>query len=351
MNKMNAVVSYGKNDFCIAEVEIPVPTDDEVLCRIKSVAICGSDPGLFSGHYASMGWPPSYPFIFGHEWTGEVIKTGKRVTSLRPGDRVAGEAHSGCGICRNCREGNYNLCLNYGNLQKGHRHYGFLVNGAYAQYGVFTAKSCTKIPDNVSYDDAALCDSAGTALQAVRLADIRQGETVAVYGPGPIGNLAMQIARTKGAHVIVIGRGARLDACLADGADEVIDYEKHEPLERLAELTGGMGADAVIECAGTDTAIYNSVMSARKNGRVVLVSMPKNKDLVMPVNTIVCNQIHVTGSRANPNCCPEILKLLAEGRIRTEHLITHRFPMTEMAEALDIFSKRKDGAVKVIVHP
>lgn len=351
MNTMKAVVSYGKNDFHITEVNIPVPADDEVLCRIKAVAICGSDPGLFSGHYASMNWPPFYPFIFGHEWAGEVIEAGKHVSSLKPGDRVAGEAHSGCGICQNCLDGNYNLCLNYGNMEKGHRHYGFLVNGAYAEYGVFTAKSCTKIPDNISYDDAALCDSAGTALQAVRLAAIQKGETVAVYGPGPVGNLAMQIARSKGARTIVIGRGARLSACQADGADEIIDYEKYEPVERLKELTKGLGADAVIECAGTDTAIYNSVMSARKNGRVVLVSMPKNKDLILPVNTIVCNQIHVTGSRANPNCCPEILRLLSEGQIKTEQLITHHFPLSDMAEALAVFVQKKDGAVKVIVHP
>lgn len=351
MNTMNAVISYGKNDFRIVETEIPIPADNEVLCKIKAVAVCGSDPGLFSGQYASMGWPPFYPFIFGHEWTGEVVETGREVTTLHPGDRVAGEAHSGCGKCPNCLSGNYTLCLNYGNFEKGHRHYGFLVNGAYAEYGVFTAKSCTKIPDNVSYDDAALCDSAGTALQAVRLANVHNGESVAVYGPGPIGNLAMQIAKAKGARVIVIGRGARLQACMADGADEVIDYEVYAPVERLKELTGGIGADVVIECAGTDTAIYNSILSARKNGRVVLVSMPKNKDLVMPVNTIVCNQIHVTGSRANPNCCPEILKLLSEGQLKTKHLITHHFALTEIAEALDTFSKRKDGAVKVIVHP
>ena len=100
--KMKAIVATAPNEYGIQMVDIPKPGYGEVLCRVRSVSICGSDPGLFEGHYDYLGWPPQYPFIFGHEWAGEVVELGEGVGTLKVGDRVAGEAHSGCGVCANC---------------------------------------------------------------------------------------------------------------------------------------------------------------------------------------------------------------------------------------------------------
>ena len=130
---MLALVLTEPGKYEVKEVPTPEPGPDEVLCKVRGVAICGSDPEIIRGDLAG-SWPPSYPFTPGHEWSGEVEKVGPAVTHLSPGDRVAGEAHKGCGHCRSCLEGRYTLCGNYGAPETGHRHYGFTSPGAYAQY-------------------------------------------------------------------------------------------------------------------------------------------------------------------------------------------------------------------------
>ena len=348
--KMKAIVATAPNEYGIQMVDIPKPGYGEVLCRVRSVSICGSDPGLFEGHYDYLGWPPHYPFIFGHEWAGEVVELGEGVGTLKVGDRVAGEAHSGCGVCANCKQGFYTLCLNYGKNEKGNRHYGFTTNGAYAEYGVFTAKSCEIMPDEVSFDEATMCDTAGVALQSLRNAALTANEYVAIYGPGPIGNLAMQIANARGAKTIMVGRGARLAMAKRDGALHCIDYTKQDPVTEIMKLTDGLGADAAIEAAGTPDALHNAISCLRKNGRVSCIALHKNPEASVPINDIVCKQIHVNGSRANPYCSKEVLQMLKEKKIDTKDLITHTFDMEQIHEAVELFENRRDGVMKVVIH-
>lgn len=348
--KMKAIVATAPNEYGIQMVDIPKPGYGEVLCRVRSVSICGSDPGLFEGHYDYLGWPPQYPFIFGHEWAGEVVELGEGVGTLKVGDRVAGEAHSGCGVCANCKQGFYTLCLNYGKNEKGNRHYGFTTNGAYAEYGVFTAKSCEIMPDEVSFDEATMCDTAGVALQSLRNAALTANEYVAIYGPGPIGNLAMQIANARGAKTIMVGRGARLAMAKRDGALHCIDYTKQDPVTEIMKLTDGLGADAAIEAAGTPDALHNAISCLRKNGRVSCIALHKNPEASVPINDIVCKQIHVNGSRANPYCSKEVLQMLKEKKIDTKDLITHTFDMEQIHEAVELFENRRDGVMKVVIH-
>lgn len=210
---MKACVLTAPNQFEIRDdVPVPVPGPQEVLCRIGGVAICGSDPGVFDGHLAGE-WPPAYPFIAGHEWSGRVVAVGEGVSKFTVGDRVAGEAHAGCGQCRMCLSGRYTLCLNYGKPETGHRHYGFITNGAYAQYCVFNVKSCTALPDAITYKEAAMCDTGGVALHGLEIAGVIPGSTVAILGPGPIGIMAMKLAKAMGAaRVIMVGRGSRLES-------------------------------------------------------------------------------------------------------------------------------------------
>ncbi|MBK5262304.1 MAG: alcohol dehydrogenase catalytic domain-containing protein [Peptostreptococcaceae bacterium] len=243
---MRALVATAPNKFEIQQVPLPKISNEEVLCRIKAVAICGTDPDLFEGKLLDIGWPPKYPFIFGHEWSGEVVEVGENVHTLKVGDRVAGEAHCGCGSCKNCREGKYNLCLNYGNYEAGHRHYGFTVQGAYAEYGAYSPKALTIMPDNVSFEEATMCDTGGVALHAVKIGEVQSCQTVVIIGPGPIGNLVMQICKAKGARTIMVGRRERLNFAKACGADEIINYETSNPPEEVMKLTNGIGADVYI---------------------------------------------------------------------------------------------------------
>jgi len=349
---MKALVLTSPGKFEIREVPMPVPGTGEVLCKIRAVAICGSDPEIIRGDIAGI-WPPSYPFTPGHEWSGEVVETGPDVIGFESGDRVAGEAHKGCGVCRNCMNGRYTLCENYGKPETGHRHYGFVSRGAYAQYNVYSVKSVKKMPLSVSFREGALVDTAGVTLHGMELTGITAGGTVVIIGPGPIGLIAMRFAKTLGAaKVIMVGRGVRLAAAARLGADVVVDFEKEEPVQAVRDATGGEGVDEAFECSGAPGTFAQAVRMVRKGGKVALLGVPSDKILEpLPYKYIVHNEIAIFGSRANPNVAWKIIESIASGNLRVDDLVTHAFPLEEFGMALDTFVGRKDGAIKVMIEP
>jgi L-iditol 2-dehydrogenase len=354
--KMNALVLTGPGSFEMREVPVPEANGDEVLCRVRAVAICGTDPKIVKGAYAGM-WPPSYPFIIGHEWAGEVVALGPGVAAssrlaqnLAPGTRVAGEAHKGCGQCANCLAGHYTICENYGDLSAGHRHYGFTAQGAYAPYVLSCAKSLHALPDGLSFAEGAMLDTAGVALQGVRRGRVGVGDTVVVTGPGPVGNLTFQYARAAGAEkVIMVGRGARLALAECMGALPV-DYESEDVVERVRELSGGQGAEVVIECAGTKQACAWAVAMTKKGGRLVMNGLPA-EPVEIPWAKIVLDEIDMLGVRANPNTSVPALALIATGAVQAAPILTHTFPLSSFGEALATFVERQDGAMKVVLEP
>jgi len=349
---MKALVLTSPGAFEIQDVPVPKPAAHEVLCRIRGVAICGSDPEIIRGGLAGV-WPPSYPFIPGHEWAGEVVEVGEGVLDFKPGDPVAGEAHKGCGECRNCLSGRYNLCENYGRAETGHRHYGFVSQGAYAQFNTYSVRSINRLPSNVSFREAALVDTAGVALHAMELTAITAGGTVAIIGPGPIGLIAMRFAKALGAaRVIVVGRGARLAAACAKGADAVVDIETEDAVRAVRELAGGLGVDEAFECSGAAGTFAQAVRMVRKGGKVGLLGVPPDAVMeALPFKYIVHNEIAIFGSRANPNVSRKIIQMLASGHIAVKDLVTHTFPLERFAEGLDTFVNRRDGVIKVVIEP
>ncbi len=351
-DKMKAMVLTGPGTWEIQEVPVPVPGPEEVLCKIGGVAICGSDPEVVHGGLAGV-WPPSYPFIAGHEWAGRIVAKGDGVTDFEVGDRVAGEAHKGCGHCRNCLEGRYTLCLNYGRPETGHRHYGFLNNGAYAQYCVYHVKSITKLPEQVSYKEAAMCDTAGVALHGLELAGIEPGCTVAVVGPGPIGMMAMKLARAMGAaRVIVVGRMPRIETAKQLGADEVVDFTACDPVNRVRELTKDLGVSVALECSGAPGTLNECIQMCKKGGKVVMLGVAKDgvtEDI--PLKYVTHNELSILGSRANPNVSHKVIDLIASGRIAVKEMVTHTFPLEEVDEAFYTFENRVGGAMKVVIYP
>jgi L-iditol 2-dehydrogenase len=349
---MKALVLTSPGAFEVREVPVPKPGPYEVLCRIRAVAICGSDPEIVRGGLAGT-WPPSYPFIPGHEWSGEVVEVGEGVLDFKHGDRVAGEAHKGCGYCRNCLQGRYNLCENYGRAETGHRHYGFVSQGAYAQYNVYSIRSINRLPSNVSFREGALVDTAGVTLHGMELTGITPGGTVVVIGPGPIGLIAMRFAKALGAaRTIVVGRGARLEAAATKGADAIVDINKDEPVEAVRDLAGGLGVDEAFECSGAEGTFAQAVRMVRKGGKVALLGVPPDRvQEALPFKYIVHNEIAIFGSRANPNVSRKIIEMIGAGRIQVKDLVTHTFPLERFAEALDTFVNRRGGAIKVVVEP
>lgn len=349
---MKAVQIHSPSMYSVDEIKIPVPSTQEVLVKIKAVAICGSDPGIFSGKVLHNGWPPVFPFVAGHEFSGEVVALGENVQGLEIGDRVAGEAHCGCGICDMCKRGNYNLCLNYGKQEFAHHHYGHNTPGCYGQYQVYNMRALTKLPDGISYDEGTMVDTAGTAFHALRLTGVRPGGTTVIIGPGPMGMMAMLIAKAMGSQTIVIGRGSRLEMAGKLGATYLLDFESTPDIvSAVKHLTNEMGADQTIEAAGSAGAYLQSVQMTKKGGHVALISIPGQDQQDIAVKTLIMNQITLHGVRANPNCSQPVLDLMQAGILDVKPLLTHRFALENIHEAFDTFLNRKEGALKVLVYP
>jgi L-iditol 2-dehydrogenase len=347
---MKALVLTAPNEFSIEEVEKPSPGPNEVMCRVRAVAICGTDAHLIRGDYPGF-WPPHYPFIPGHEWSGEVVELGEGAAALgwEVGDRVAGTSHDACGFCRKCVEGRYNLCENYG-VEGLHRQYGHNSQGSYAEFVVHGLKSVFHLPDELSFHEGALLDPASIALHTANRGRIRSGDTVVVMGPGPVGLLAADAARALGAgRVIVVGRGSRL-AKAAELGHETIDYTAGDPVAEVKAQTGGFGTDVVLECAGVPDSLRWSIAMLHRGGRCAVVGIPV-ESVALSLQELVLYEKELVGGRATAGGMPRVMPFVVDGRIRAGELHTHTFPLERYAEALDTFNERRGGALKVIVEP
>ena len=250
-------------------------------------------------------------------------------------------------------EGRYTLCLNYAKPESGHRHYGFINNGANCEYNTYTTKSLHKIADNLSFVHASLLDTCGVALHGVDMAGVTPGGTAAIWGPGPVGLCALQIIRGMGsARVIMVGRGQRLKTAGELGASILIDYEKEDPVKCIKEITGGIGVDEIQLCSGGSDNLDLCMRSVKKGGKINMIGFFDDASVSIPhLTTVVMNELVISGSRANPNVSDRVLSMLAAGIIKGDKIVTHTFPLEEYGKAIETFVTRKDGAIKVVVEP
>ena len=349
---IDALALTGPNEFEIRQSERPVAGPHEVLCRVHSVAICGTDKEIISGNFLKKGWPAAYPYTPGHEWSGVVVALGEGAEGLgfHEGDRVAGTAHCGCGYCRMCVTGRYNLCYNYGHEELGHRHYGHYSTGAMRQFHNTSIKSVFKIPDTMTLEEAALVDASSIALHALKRGGVEPGDVVAIIGPGAQGLLGAQLALLLGAsRVIVVGRGERLATAEALGC-AVVDNTKTDGPEGVRALTAGRGADVTIDTAARGTTPVDAVDMTRKGGRIALIGVPLDP-VELPLQRIVFEEMDLFGVRANPGTCEEVIPLIAAGLLDVNSVITHTFPLAEFPLAYETFTQRIDGALKVLIQP
>ncbi len=347
---MQALVVLAPEKFEIQEVPVPEPGPMEVLCRVKAVSICGTDSHLIAGDYPGF-WPPAFPIIPGHEWAGDIVAlgAGAEKAGWSVGDRVAGTSHDACGVCQQCVEGHYNLCENYGVMDL-HRQYGHNYQGADAEYVVHGVKCIFPLPESVSYEEGAVIDPASIALHVANRARIEPGDNVVVMGAGPVGLLSADAALALGAgRVIVVGRGPRLAKALQMGF-EGIDSNVTEPVEAVREMTSGLGADAIIEAAGTPLTLTWAISMLRKGGRIAAVGIPK-EGVQISMRDLVLYELEIAGSRASVGEMRRVLPLIVDGRIRLRDIMTHEFAMADFGQALQTFRDRSSGAIKITLKP
>ncbi len=349
---MKAAVLFNFGDLRLTEVPVPSLGVGEALVKVHSVAICGSDPAIIAKGWK--GYPKLGEFIPGHEFTGTIVAVAPDVTELREGDRVAVEPHKGCGRCANCLRGFYTTCLNYGNYEKGHRHYGFSTNGGYAEYAACHINTLHKLPDAISFEQGALLTGAATVLYGYdRIGWIHPGETVVVTGPGSIGLISTHLAKVLGAgRVILTGtRADRLAVGRQLGADLTLNIHEVNVCEQVMELTGGIGADMVVECSGQPGPAAEALEIVRKNGRISYNGI-YHEQVTLQLDKIVQWNLLITGPKAEGMLNLErAIPLMADGRIDLRPLHTHTFCLDEINKAFDTFTGRIGGAIKVIVQP
>ncbi len=347
---MKAAVLHGADELRLEEWPVPVPGPGEALLKVEVASICSTDLKIL--HRALTGQPAG-PFVMGHEYAGTVVALGAGVDEFRVGDRVAVEVHKGCDRCPNCVKGWYTACLNYGDLAKGHRAKGLTCDGGFAEYAANHINTLHRLPGNLSFEQAVLVTTAASPLWTIDLmGGYVAGETVLVLGPGPIGLMAVQLLKALGAERVILAgtREARLEVGKRLGADVTVNV-RNEPLRpRVRELTNGLGADSVLECAGGTTAFQEALENVRRGGRLGLTAFYAGP-IQVNMNLATFNQVRIYASRGEGGrSCARSLALMGAGRIVADPLITHRVTLDTIHTAFEAVTGRKDETLKVAIH-
>jgi L-iditol 2-dehydrogenase len=349
---MHAAVLFGPRDFRIVDKPVPEPCEGEVLVKVAMCGTCGTD--LKIQEHPFPGQPPFGQFTPGHEWTGTVVKVGPTVDEFMPGDRVAIEAHKGCGRCDNCVVGQYTACLNNGNRAKGHRASGLTADGGFAEYAVHHINALYKMPDTISWEDAVLVTTAGTGLYGLDVAGgYVAGESVVIIGPGPVGLMTVQACKALGAaQVILVGtRPSRLELGERLGADFTINARQEDPVAAVKRLVGPHGADVVIESSGALDAPQQCVELVRRGGRLLFLAFYRDK-VTFDLSSAVQNDVTLYTSRGEGGAnVKRALSLAAQGKIRGRDLVTHHFPLDQINEGFRVLRQREGDPIKVVFVP
>jgi threonine dehydrogenase-like Zn-dependent dehydrogenase len=354
-DRMKAWVLGDPDQLSLLEKPVPVPARAEVLIRIDAVAICATDLEIIHrGSPASIegGLPFNKNFTPGHEYMGTVAALGPDVDEFEIGERISVEIHAGCGQCKRCRQGMYTSCLNYGKPEKGHRANGFTTDGGFAEYAINHINTLARVPDTMSDAEATLVVTAGTSMYGLtELGGLVAGESVVVIGPGPIGLLAVAVAKALGASPVILTgtRNRRLAIGRELGADRVVNINDEDAVEVVKQLTGGIGADYVVECAGTEATINQALHMTNRGGKICLAAFPHDP-ITMDLAHLVKNNIYAYGIRGEGRSATRrAMTLMAEKRFDATKIHTHTFPLADLPTALRYARERVEDAIKVVV--
>lgn len=345
---MKAAVLEDIDKIVVKEVATPKVDCDSVLVKVKACAVCGSDIRIL--HHGNNR--VDFPQIVGHEISGEVVEVGENVTKFKAGDRVAIGADVPCGECVFCEAGIGNNCqINYA--------MGYQFDGGFAEYVLLNRMVVNfgpvhKIPDHVSYDEAALAEPLGCVLNALELSSIKLGDTVVIIGAGPIGCMIIGVARMMGAtKIIVVQRSRpRLEMAKKFGADVYICSQEEDSVSRVLEETDNLGADVVITSCPSPEAQVDAINMAKNRARVNFFGgLPKSKSKVtIDTNIIHYKELFVHGAHgAMPIHHLKAVELIAAGSYNMKDYISHRFNLDNVKEAFETAESHE--GMRVVVNP
>jgi alcohol dehydrogenase len=346
---MRAMVYHGPGQAALSDVPDPEITDDaDVIVRVDATTICGMDMHILAGDVPSV----QEGRILGHEAVGTVADVGSAVRTMGPGDRVLIPCISACGSCRFCREGHYGQCLAGGGWILGRSY-----DGTQAEYVrvPFADTSTYRLPAGVGDEDALmLADILPTGYEVGALrAGVCPGDVVAVVGTGPVGLAAMIGSRLfSPSHIVAVDHAdTRLDAARLFGADVVINNASGDALAAVRSVTGGIGADVVIEAVGQPDTFELAVGLGRPGARIANIGV-HGKPALLHLEDQWLRDITITTGLVDTSSVPALLRLLASGQLDVRKLVTHRFALADFEQAYNAFAKPAEtGALKVVVTP
>lgn len=333
------------NELVLEERPIPTPGKGDVLLRMQSVGICGSDV-----HYWVHGRIGDFvvkaPMVMGHEASGLVVSVGEGVTSLKPGDRVAIEPGVPCRLCSFCKGGRYNLCPDMQFCATPP------VDGSLARYYTHAADFCYKLPDNMSYDEGALLEPLSVGVHACQRAGVKLGSKVLVCGAGPIGLVCMLTAKACGASKVIMTDidESRLKVAQEMGASHVVKVTSRDSraLAKQIEETLGCKPERTIECSGAEPSIATAIYATQSGGVLVLVGLGA-PEVKIPIVDASVREVDIRGIFRYVNCYQTALEMVASGKVNVKPLITHTYQLEETLQAFQRAKTGEGGAIKVMI--
>ncbi|MDP6450064.1 MAG: alcohol dehydrogenase catalytic domain-containing protein [Lentisphaeria bacterium] len=335
---MKALYTAGPGEYGLVERPKPAAAMDEALVRIASAGLCHTDVIIREGRAGHV----RYPVIPGHEFAGVIEACGAAVESFTPGDRVVVQTQDACGHCSACAAGDPVGCRDC-------RERGSSLDGGFAEYCAVPARFLYRLPDSVTNEAGALVEPLANAVSAVRQTHVGPGDQVAIIGPGPIGLLAVQVARLANPSVLVLvgTRDERLAMGESMGATHTVNIKREGARETLRSILGSCGADVAIQCAGTVSALELALEFIGWRGRIGIEGGSEDRLALIPdlMITRAATMIGICGWMITDFV--QALELLADGRVKVEPIITHTFPLEEWETAFEMITQRKSESVKV----
>lgn len=339
---MKAAVLEKVNKIEITDIPVPKPASDEVVIKVKTCGMCGTDLKLYTGQYTAR-----VPVVPGHEYAGEIVEVGKSVRNLRPGQRVVSDPNESCGKCYWCR--NHQPCF-CNDLAA----YGVLRDGGFAEYCTATEKGVYPIPEGVDDEVAAFAEPVSCVVHAADRISYRPGETVAILGGGPLGQIHLQFALNSGASKVVLAdpNQSRRELAQKFGAHAVINPKEEDVKERVLEQTAGLGVDVVIEAVGRKETIEQSFRLAKRGGRVVIFGFAaESEKAVFSPFDVLSRELTILGAWVNPYSYSRALDVLSSGRIDVKPLISHRLNLDNILQGYQMMAQKPAGFIKSLVAP
>ncbi len=349
---MLCAVLHGVRDVRLERRPVPVPQAGEVLVRLRRVGVCGSDVHYYT-HGRIGDFVVRQPLILGHECAGEIVACGEGVGHLQPGQRVAIEPGHTCRRCFYCKTGRYNLCPQVIFMATPP------IDGAFCTYVAWPEDYVFPLPEGMSFEEGAMMEPLAVGLWAVERGGVKPGDSVAVFGCGPIGLLTLQAAKAAGATTLIavdiedfrLGHALRLGATQAfnDGDGSALAKIRALCAERTGFAPQDAGVDVAFETAGTLVTTRNTLAAVRPGGVAVLVGLPPQPMVELNLVAAAGKEIDIRGMFRYANRYPRAIALTAARRIEVASLVTHHFPLEQAEAALRFADEHKGKALKVMV--